>query len=91
MKVELWQGGHFTVCNGADGKNYDGFVELGQALEWVEEHWVEGDGCDVDIIDSDTGEILVHCTDDEDPYDEWDDDVDELFYNPYMGCDDFDL
>ncbi len=90
MRVELWYGGHFTVCNGADGKNYGGFVELQQALEWVEENWVEGDGCDVDIIDDETGEVLVHCTDDniEDEYP--DDDYDECGYNPYMGCYDWD-
>ena len=27
----------------------------------------------------------------EEDTDDWNDDVDETFYNPYMGCDDYDL
>lgn len=39
---------------------------------------------DVDVIDLDTGEIIFLKTWDEIP-----DDVDESFYDPYLGCDIF--
>lgn len=46
------------------------------------------------ILNPDTGEIYASCyyeDDDDDDYPDWDDDVDETFYNPYMGCDDWDF
>lgn len=44
------------------------------------------------IIDAETGEIYITCTWDEsdipeEDYGYWDDDVDESFYDPYAGCD----
>lgn len=48
------------------------------------------------IIDAETGEIYATCYWDEkdipeEDYPAWDDDVDESNYDPYAGCDVFDL
>lgn len=42
------------------------------------------------IIDAETGEIYVTCTADEVGACDVPDDVDETFYDPYMGCDVYD-
>lgn len=93
MKCEFWATGNFVVLDGKSGNYRDDsphFSNLQDAVDYIEENWIEGDGCDADIVSGDTGEILLHFEDETD-YDDWSDDVDESFYNPYMGCDDFDL
>ena len=44
---------------------------------------------DVDVIDMDNGELvfLMKWEDEEEPEPDYEPDVDESSYNPYMGCD----
>lgn len=42
------------------------------------------------IINAETGELYVFCSADKDGTCDVPDDVDETFYDPYMGCDVFD-
>ena len=87
MRVEFLAKGDFIVCvNNTDEYH---FKKLDDAFSYVENEVEDGVGNEVDIIDGETGEIIAYCYDDKNPED-WEDDVDECGYNPYMGCYDYD-
>lgn len=87
MTITIIATGHYTYAR--NGIETSGFTELADAIEYAERDWVARDGADGCIFDSDTGEVLVLISKDEEDYDNEDyiDDVDETFYDPYMGCD----
>lgn len=66
-------------------------IDLDTALQRAEE-WIEDYGFEKVVITSaTTGEVIAECTADEDEnFEDYEDDVDECGYNPYMGCYDFD-
>lgn len=87
MRVEFLAKGHFIVCvNNADEYHFE---KLDDAFTFIENEVEENVGNEVDVIDMETGEIIAYCYDDKDPED-WEDNVDECGYNPYMGCYDYD-
>lgn len=88
MKCEFWMSGEFMVCN--QGEDVTTFKVLDEAVDYVQENWVEGNGDEVDIIDATTGEILLHFTDDVDYQDDEPDFDLELGFNPYIGDYDWD-
>ena len=88
MKCEFWMSGEFMVCN--QGEDVATFKVLDEAVDYVQENWVEGNGDEVDVIDATTGEILLHFTDDVDFQDDEPDFDLELGFNPYIGDYDWD-
>lgn len=88
MKCEFWMSGEFMVCN--QGKDVATFKVLDEAVDYVQENWVEGNGDEVDVIDATTGEILLHFTDDVNFQDDEPDFDLELGFNPYIGDYDWD-
>lgn len=88
MKCEFRMSGEFMVCN--QGEDVATFKVLDEAVDYVQENWVEGNGDEVDVIDATTGEILLHFTDDVDFQDDEPDFDLELGFNPYIGDYDWD-
>lgn len=88
MKCEFWMSGEFMVCN--QSEDVATFKVLDEAVDYVQESWVEGNGDEVDVIDATTGEILLHFTDDVDFQDDEPDFDLELGFNPYIGDYDWD-
>lgn len=88
MKCEFWMTGDFGVFNFVE-QEIARFTKMDDAVDFIQENWVEGDGQTADVVDMTTGEILLHFEDEGEPV-EWDDDYDETGYNPYMGCYDWD-
>ena len=66
-------------------------TDLDAALQRAQ-MWIDDYGFGKVIITSaTTGELIAECTADEDEsFEDYEDDVDECGYNPYMGCYDFD-
>lgn len=67
-------------------------IDLDAALQRAEE-WIGYGFEKVVITSATTGEVIAECTADEDEdedFEDYEDDVDECGYNPYMGCYDFD-
>lgn len=62
--------------------NHDGIIAA--AVEMIEKFNLDS----VDVCGKYTGELLLTVYNEIE--DEFDDDVDESFYNPYMGCDCYD-
>ena len=88
MKCEFWMTGDFGVFNFVE-QEIVRFTKMDDAVDFIQENWIEGDGQTADVVDMTTGEILLHFEDEDEPV-EWDDDYDETGYNPYMGCYDWD-
>ena len=110
MKIHIYNSARsFTVCYWNDDCDWEDdcpYSTIDAAMEAAKnEIDVRQQAIGAHIIDTETGEIYVTCTWDEndipeedDPYDtEWDDhywddgcpidDVDESNYDPYAGCD----
>ena len=84
-----------TFCNADEGM-YDApypFDDLDAALAYCKEEIdVRQQAISAAIWDADTGEVYATCNWDEndipeEDYPSWDDDVDESNYDPYAGCD----
>lgn len=91
MKCEFWMTGRFTVSFPTWGEIYEGYTRLEDAVNRVSECWDEGSGMTADIVDAETGEVLLHFEDEERDPDDWDEDPwDEMGYNPYTGGYDWD-
>lgn len=71
--------GEYSIRRELYNVNHDGMVA--GAVEMIEEFNLDS----VDVCDARTGELLLTVYDEIE--DEFDDSVDESFYNPYMGCD----
>lgn len=88
MKCEFWMTGTFGVCDHEEDV-YHVFSHMEDAVDFVQEIWVDGCGFEIDVIDMTTGEILLHFEDD-DPNPEPDDCDFEMGFNPYLGTFDWD-
>ena len=114
MKIHIYNSARsFIVCYWNDDSDWEDacpYSTIDAAMEAAKnEIDVRQQAIGAHIIDTETGEIYVTCTWDEndipeedDPYDtEWDDhywddvchvdDVDESFYDPYAGCDMYEI
>lgn len=87
MKVTFLQTGYFEVIR--DGILKDCYESLDAAAEYIAEHFPEGEGEIWEILDLKNGAIIMRFEDEEESFD-YEDDVDETGYNPYMGNYDFD-
>lgn len=93
MKVTFLQTGCFEVVR--DGILKDCYESLDAAAEYIAEHFPEGEGEVWEILDLKNGAIVMRFEDEENFYKEenwedWEERDDEIGYNPYMGCFDFD-
>ena len=88
MKVTFYQRGCFEVLR--MGEVVDTFPSLDAAMECVSERFPEGQGEVWTVICTATNEVIAKFEDEDcDGYEcDWSDD--EMGYNPYMGCYDFD-
>ena len=91
MKIEFWMTGDLGVYI-PEVEEPIRYRSLAEAIDFIQENWIEGDGQTADVVDLTTGEILVHFEDSYDePEEEEIDDCDfEMGYNAYMGCFDWD-
>lgn len=87
MKVTFFQTGCFEVVRCGIVK--DSFESLDAAAEYVMERFPEGEGEVWEILDLKTGATVLRFEDEEDSSD-WEPDVDETGFNPYLGDYDFD-
>lgn len=91
MKADFIYGGHFQAYNELTGEIVEGFKTLQQAVDYVVDYWDTDGEIRVCIVDCDTGEILVQFSqDDEDEVPDYDDDMIECGFNPYLGTFDWD-
>lgn len=100
MKVFIYNNAKCGATAWNDDVTYDApcdFANINEAIAWLEEEidfkQVATGGS---VYDAETGELYVSCSADdgdtsEDAYEEWDDDVDESNYDPYAGCDLFEV
>lgn len=101
MKVEFTNPAHrYIVCYFGHDHEWEDAVpyeDINDALAAAEREIDDRlQALGAHIIDAETGEIYASCyydfdSEEDDDYPDWDDDVDETFYNPYMGCDDFEV
>ena len=104
MKVFIYNNAKCGATAWNDDVTYDApcdFANINEAIAWLEEEidfkQVATGGS---VYDVETGELYVSCSVDdgntsEEDYSEWDDnywdDVDESNYDPYAGCDLFEV
>lgn len=87
MKITFHRTGYFYVTfNGYEKKL---FKSLDEAVGYICDNFVEGNTETWEIIDLDTDEVIMTFEDEEDSSD-YEDDVDETGFNPYLGDYDFD-
>lgn len=85
MKCEFLMTGNFGVSD-PEGVCWHPFHKLDDAVDFIADRWADGNGDTADVIDMDTGEILLHFCDEESlPLEDWDCDY-EIGFDPYMGC-----
>lgn len=87
MKVTFHRTGYFYVTfNGYEKKM---FKSLDEAVSYISDNFIEGNTETWEIIDLDTDEVIMTFEDEENSSD-YEDDVDETGFNPYIGDYDFD-
>ena len=89
MKITFHRTGYFYVTFNDDEEKEKLFKSLDEAVGYICDNFVEGNSEIWKIIDLDTDEIIMTFEDEEESFD-YEDDVDETGYNPYMGNYDFD-
>ena len=84
MKITFFQTGKFAVYH--NGEEINTFAELDTAAEFVQAAFEDGYGDAFDIIDANTGEVLI-TFEDEDPSEDNDWGYNEdMGFDPYLGC-----
>lgn len=101
MKINIYNSARsFTVCYWNDDAEWEDacpYSTIDAAVEAARnEIDVRQQAIGAHIYDTETGELYVTCHWDEDDipeedYGPWDDDVDESNYDPYAGCDVFEV
>ena len=93
MKANFIYSGHFQAYNSLTGEIAEGFKTLQQAIDFIVDRWDSDGPIQCHIVDCDTGEILADFTQDdevEEDFTDYDYDMMECGYNPYLGTFDWD-
>lgn len=87
MKVTFHRTGSFCVT--FNGYETEIFKSLDEAVSYISDNFHEGEIETWEIVDLDTDEVIMTFEDEKDSSD-WEPDVDETGFNPYLGDYDFD-
>lgn len=87
MKVTFFQTGSFEIIKNGVPKKI--FKSLDEATEYITENFVEENNEIWHILDLETRNVIMEFKDEEDSLD-WEPDVNEIGFNPYLGDYDFD-